>query len=112
MPARSIREGEAPAEPGDERKSPGSAEFSAPCAGRRADRIVMPEDTITITLPRCVVEQISSPSAAMLDRMHDLLERNAEGQLAAVEREELEALVGWVQCSQVMSQILADVTKV
>lgn len=63
----------------------------------------MLEDTVTITLPRRVAEQLSSPSAAMLDRMHDLLERNADGHLTPIEHEELQALVMLSQFSQVIS---------
>jgi hypothetical protein len=88
---------------------PGSAEISPSEAGGGANhvRIAMSEDTVTITLPRCVVEQISSPSAALLDRMHELLERNAEGYLAPIEREELETLVMLVQFSQIILAMLA-----
>lgn len=67
----------------------------------------MSEETITITLPRHVVEQISSPSTALLGRMHELLERNAEGSLTPLEQEHLETLVLLVQFSQIVSAMLA-----
>lgn len=66
----------------------------------------MTDDAVTVTLPRSAVGDVLSLSAALLDRMHDLLERNADGVLPAVEREELETLVQMAQFGQVVSMAL------
>ena len=39
----------------------------------------------------------------LADRMHELLERNTEGALSAIEREELEGLVEMAEFAQVLA---------
>ena len=46
-----------------------------------------------------------------MDRMHELLERNTDGTLDAVEREQLETLVEMAQFSQLVSSALDPVKK-
>ena len=60
-------------------------------------------DPVTLTVPRSAVPDVRSLSAAMLDRMHDLLERNTDAPLVGVEREELELLVELAQFGQIVS---------
>jgi hypothetical protein len=54
-------------------------------------------------LPRSAIEAFASLSAALMPRMHDLLERNADGMLSPLEREELVSLVQISQSSQVIA---------
>jgi hypothetical protein len=60
-------------------------------------------DSVTVTLPRTAVGGMLSLSKALLDHMHELLERNTEGALSPVEREELETLVEMAQFGQVLT---------
>ncbi len=62
--------------------------------------------TFTLTLPRSAVGDVMALSATLLDRMHHLLERNTEGSLSPVEREELETLVHMAQFGQIISAAL------
>ena len=64
------------------------------------------EESVTVTLPRSAVGGVLSLSRLLLDRMHELLERNSDGALSAFEREELEALVEMSQFGQVFSLAL------
>lgn len=88
---------------------PGPPSRSA-CAGinwpteRNADRLnVMPADPITVTLPASVARAIPLMADRLLDRMHELLERNTDGQLSPIEREELERLVEMAEFAQVFA---------
>jgi hypothetical protein len=68
--------------------------------------MVAPSESITFTLPRSSVGDVLTLSASLLDRMHDLLERNTDNALPAVEREELEILVQMAQFGQIVSMAL------
>jgi hypothetical protein len=63
-------------------------------------------DAITLTLPRSAITGVVSLSDTLLDRMHELLERNTDGQLSAVQREEVETLVLMAQFGQLLSAAL------
>jgi hypothetical protein len=60
-------------------------------------------DAITLTLPRSAIPDVVALSEALLDRMHELLERNTDGRLSPVEREEVETLVLMAQFGQLIS---------
>ena len=59
-------------------------------------------DNFVLTLPRAVVPELPSLSQSLTDRMHALLERNTDGALTGVEREELETLVQMAQFAQIL----------
>ena len=63
-------------------------------------------ESVTVTLPRSAVGGVLSLSKALLDQMHKLLERNTDGNLSPVEREELEKLVEMAQFGQLISMAL------
>jgi hypothetical protein len=63
-------------------------------------------DAVTFTLPRSAIPDVVSLSATLLDRMHELLERNTDGALSPVEREELDTLVQMAQFGQIVSTAL------
>ena len=65
-----------------------------------------PADAITLTLPRSAIADVVSLSDTLLDRMHELLERNTDGGLSPVEREEVETLVVMAQFGQLVSMAL------
>ena len=58
-------------------------------------------DTATHPAPRSALPDVPPLPAAVLDRMHDLLERNTDAPLAGVERDELEILIALVQSDQI-----------
>jgi len=60
-------------------------------------------DQVTLTFPRSAVADVTAISADLLDRMHELLERNTDGQLSAIERTELETLVQMAQFGQLLA---------
>ncbi|MEX0775285.1 MAG: hypothetical protein WD042_06170 [Phycisphaeraceae bacterium] len=60
-------------------------------------------DSITLSFPRTALPDIVALSQTLRDRMHELLERNAEGQLTAIEREEAEILVAMAQFGQIVA---------
>ena len=62
-----------------------------------------PIETVVLTLPRALVPELPSLSHGLNDRMHALLERNTEGSLSAIEREELETLVEMAQFAQLLA---------
>lgn len=68
-------------------------------------------ESVTVTIPRSAVGGVLSLSNALLDRMHELLERNTNGALSALEQQELEALVEMAQFGQVFSMALHAQTK-
>ncbi len=60
-------------------------------------------ETMVLTIPRAMVPELPALSRTLTDRMHGLLERNTEGTLTAVEREELETLVEMAQFAQILA---------
>jgi hypothetical protein len=64
-------------------------------------------EAVTLTFPRSVVGDVMSLSAKLVDRMHELLERNTDGNLSPVERDELETLVQMAEFGQLLSTALA-----
>ena len=63
-------------------------------------------DVVTITLPRSIMPELPAFAGALNDRMHELLERNAEGLLLESERAELESLVRMAQFAQILEMAL------
>lgn len=63
-------------------------------------------ESVTLTLPRSAVSDVRSLTGALLDRMHELLERNTDGTLSDVERESLETLVQMAQFGQFIAAAL------
>jgi hypothetical protein len=68
--------------------------------------MIQATDPITFTVPRSVATDIAALSSDFTDRMHELLERNAEGQLMPSEKAELETLVRIAQFGQIVSLAL------
>jgi hypothetical protein len=62
-----------------------------------------PPDTVTLHLPRALVPELPALAADLLERMHELLERNTEGTLSGVERAELETLVKMSEFAQLLA---------
>jgi hypothetical protein len=65
-------------------------------------------DSVTVTIPRAIAGEIPSISAQLNERMHELLERNTEGGLNAVERAELETLVQMTQFAQLLAMAVHE----
>ena len=63
-------------------------------------------ESVTVTLPRSAVGGVLSLSKALLDRMHELLERNTDGSLSTSEQQQLEVLVEMAQFGQLLSMTL------
>ena len=63
-------------------------------------------DPITISLPRDLLADIAHLSDDLIDRMHELLEKNTDGKLAHVEKRELGALVRLAELAQIASTAL------
>ena len=63
-------------------------------------------ESVTFSLPRSAVGDVISISDSLLDQMHALLERNTDGALSAIEREELETLTRMAQFGQIISLAL------
>ena len=63
-------------------------------------------EAVTFTLPRSAIPDVITLSDTLLDRMHDLLERNTDGALSSIEREELDTLVKMAQFGQIVSMAL------
>lgn len=70
----------------------------------------MATDPITLTLPASVATAIPTMAQRLVDRMHELLERNTDGQLTPTEREELESLVDMAQIAQVFAAAVQKAT--
>ena len=68
--------------------------------------MIQTADPVTFSVPRTVLSDIVSLSAELTDRMHELLERNTDGQLGATEKAELERLVLIAQFGQIVSSAL------
>ena len=62
--------------------------------------------TVSITLSRRVATDIVTFSPHLAERMHELLERNGDGPLNAVEQAELETLVDLAQIKQLLAMAL------
>jgi hypothetical protein len=67
-------------------------------------------DSVSLTFPSAVIAEVIALSDGLLDRMHHLLERNTEGMLSGVEREELETLVRMASFSEMLSTALRGST--
>lgn len=65
-------------------------------------------ESVTVTIPRSIAGELPSISAQLNDRMHELLERNTEGNLSAVERAELETLVQMAQFAQLLAMVVHE----
>jgi hypothetical protein len=69
-------------------------------------RMVQATDPVTISVPRTILSEIAQLSADLTDRMHELLERNTDGQLTETERSQLETLVRMAEFGQIVSTAL------
>jgi hypothetical protein len=63
-------------------------------------------DPVTLSIPRTILTDLVDCSADVSERMHALLERNADGALSASERAELTALVRIAEFGQVAAMAL------
>jgi hypothetical protein len=68
--------------------------------------MVKEADPITFSVPRTVLTEIIELTADLNDRMHELLERNTDGQLGPTEKTELEMLVRIAAIGQIVSTAL------
>lgn len=68
--------------------------------------MIQAADPVTFSVPRTVLSDIVELSAELTDRMHELLERNTDGQLGATERAELETLARIAEFGQIISTAL------
>jgi hypothetical protein len=68
--------------------------------------MIQSADPITFSVPRRVLSDIIQLSAELTDRMHQLLERNTDGQLSPSENAELETLVRVAEFGQIVSLAL------
>jgi hypothetical protein len=66
----------------------------------------MGAETVTLTFPRSAIGGVVSLAAALIDGMHELLERNTDGALSETERDRLETLVQMAQFGQIVSASL------
>lgn len=65
-----------------------------------------PADMVTFSVPRSVLSEVIHLTSELTDRMHDLLERNADGLLTDVELAELAQLVQVAQFGQIVDAAL------
>ncbi len=63
----------------------------------------MAHDTITLTLPAAIAQDVPAMAQGLLERMHQLLERNTDGTLTDQERGQLEGLVEMAQFAQILA---------
>lgn len=63
-------------------------------------------ECVTVSLPRSALPEVVSLSATLVERMHQLLERNTNASLTPLEREEVETLVAMAQFSQIVAMSL------
>jgi hypothetical protein len=68
--------------------------------------MIQTADPITFSVPRTVLTDIVQLSAELTDRMHELLERNTNGELGSTEKAELETLVRMAEFGQIVSLAL------
>jgi hypothetical protein len=66
-------------------------------------RMIQKSTPITLTIPEHIARELPQVSAEINDRMHELLERNTDGTLSALERRELETLVRMAHFGQILS---------
>lgn len=64
---------------------------------------------ITVTLPASMAGEVPVMAQRLVDRMHQLLERNTEGTLNPLEKDELAALVDMAEFAQVLATALHQV---
>lgn len=64
-------------------------------------------DSLVLRIPRAVVPELPTLSPTLSARMHALLERNTDGALTGVEREELDALVEIAQYARILAMVAA-----
>jgi len=69
----------------------------------KIDYLDMATGSITVTLPVSVANEFPVMAERLTERMHDLLERNTEGQLNDLEKDELRALVEMAEFAQVFA---------
>jgi hypothetical protein len=62
-------------------------------------------DPVTVSVPRTLLSGVVELSRELSDRMHELLERNTDGQLGAMEKSELETLVRMAEFGEILSAI-------
>ena len=72
--------------------------------------MIQAADPIIVSIPREVLTDIVQLSAGLTDRMHELLERNTNGQLSPLEKSQLETLVQMAEFSQIVSLALRAAT--
>jgi hypothetical protein len=65
-------------------------------------------DSVTFSVPRPMLNDIVQLSAELTDRMHELLERNAEARLNATEKAALETLIRVAEFGQIISMAIAQ----
>ena len=70
----------------------------------------MATDPVTLTLPASLANALPAMAQRLVDRMHELLERNTDGQLSPHERDELESLVDMAQFAQVFATAVQKAT--
>jgi len=68
--------------------------------------MIQSADPITFSMPRNVATDIVQLSADLTDRMHELLERNTDGNLQPAEKAELETLVRMAQFGEIVSMAI------
>jgi hypothetical protein len=68
--------------------------------------MVQASDSVTISVPRMVLTSIVDLSSEMTDRMHQLLEKNTDGDLRSHEKAELESLVRIAELGQIAALAL------
>ena len=68
--------------------------------------IMQTADPVTISIPRALLTDIRKLSTELVDRMHELLERNANGSLPPTEAAELRRLVQMAEFGEIISMAL------
>jgi hypothetical protein len=63
-----------------------------------------------VTIPGQIAGELPIISAELNDRMHELLERNTDGGLSAIERRELDTLVRMAHFGQIIALLAARST--
>jgi hypothetical protein len=61
---------------------------------------------ITVTLPASVASEVPVMTQRLVDRMHQLLERNTDQSLNPMEKDELAALVDMAEFAQLLASAL------
>jgi hypothetical protein len=68
--------------------------------------MVQATDSVLISIPRTMLSTISELSPALTDRLHQLLEKNTNGDLRLHEKFELETLVQMAEFGQIVTMAL------